>query len=137
MKKVLLTLLFGTYIFAASGMQWLTLKEAQEVSKLTYRPYFVMVVKDGCPYCEQEKRAMESDKKFQKLINDNMIPVLINQDHETVPDIFFTSATPTIFIYDNKQDRLVVKPAYGAIPTDKLKPWIQNVLFMWSRQFKW
>jgi len=122
MKNLLLLFLFSISLF---GSEWVSYKEVYE--NRPNKPIFVFVSQDNCKYCQIERKRFVKDKIFTKFLNENFQTVYINQSKDFIPVDLMSQMTPAFYILEPKSLRMLSDPAYGAIPLDKMKPWLEQI----------
>ncbi len=110
--KILILLIFATFAFCGD-VKWLSLKDAEALSKRENRIVMVEVSAHGCKYCvEMANTTLKNDKITSKL-NQYFAPVLFYNDEGNVPPKFFAKGTPTFFFID-KNGKKLSAPIFGA-----------------------
>ena len=124
MKKIVLIFILTVQLFS---MDWLKYNEALDIKDLVRKPLFIMVGSNNCKFCNKFKEKVENNKSFQDYLNGYFLPVYINKDREILPDNLMTPVTPMFFIVDYKSMKLLVDPAVGNQPLDKMFDWLDKV----------
>jgi len=121
--KFLLIFIISVNLFS---LDWISYKEIYD--NRPNKPIFVFVSKDNCKYCSIERDRMVKNKKFLSFLKKNFQTVYINQSKDFIPVYLMSSMTPAFYILESNQLKLLVQPAYGAIPLNEMRDWLEKVL---------
>lgn len=129
MKKILLLVIFVSTIYANEVLTYKKLYNMSQDGTLNINKLVVLMVgATDCPYCHREYNAIQKNESFRYFLNKNFTFLYVNQDKDFLPVDYYAPATPAFFILNPFNLRPVVeKPAFGAIPLDRLKPWLMEI----------
>lgn len=139
MKKTIILILLTLSFLEANTLNWLNYKEVYELSsdKLINKPVFVFVSRDNCRFCEKEKERIINNNIFKTFLEENYIPVHVNQDQDFIPVDLLSEMVPAFYILSPRTLRPIIsKPAYGAIPLDQLRKWLELFLTAYNKDNK-
>ena len=61
-----------------NSIDWISLKEAEYLSRKYDRTMLIFFYRPGCEYCDKMKKTVLSDPQISKKINENFYPVMLN-----------------------------------------------------------
>ena len=61
-----------------NSIDWISLKEAEYLSRKYDRNMLIFFYRPGCEYCDKMKKTVLSDPQISKKINENFYPVMLN-----------------------------------------------------------
>ena len=61
-----------------NSIDWISLKEAEYLSRKYDRNMLTIFYRPGCEYCDKMKKTVLSDPQISKKINENFYPVMLN-----------------------------------------------------------
>lgn len=118
MKLILLLILFVSGVFASSSqfieeMKYETnydvaLKKAKENKKIL----MMFASTKSCPWCRKLERQTLNKENINSLIQENFVPVAVDQELKDFPQKFEVKVVPTIY-FINPNDETVVGKALG------------------------
>ncbi|MCK5110350.1 MAG: thioredoxin family protein [Arcobacteraceae bacterium] len=144
-KRVILTLLLISQWLNASdalnNIKWQNdLNEAKELAQHFKKPIFLFLESRKCYYCPIMQEETFSDPRVEKEINENFIPLLLdnslgaesdvdNSGH--APERLTTSMTPAIYLMGPKEEMLKAKGKkhmiiYGMWTPNDLLDWLKD-----------
>ncbi|OPX26727.1 MAG: hypothetical protein B1H07_03725 [Campylobacteraceae bacterium 4484_166] len=117
-----------------------SLQDSKELAKKFNKPLFIFMESRRCYYCPIMKEKTFTDKDIIKLINENYIPVILDNSTGSESDVantghaperLTTSITPAIYIMGPNEEKLARKGKkhmliYGFWEADDLKIWLEK-----------
>ena len=70
---------------------------------------FVLYVKDGCPFCTRLEEEVLTDRHVRKYINENFVPVIINEYDKGYPKFLYSYIAPVSYVIDPKTNKILKK----------------------------
>ena len=140
-------LIFFSINLSADSIKWQDeLNDAKELAQYYKKPIFLFLESRGCYYCPIMKEKTFTNKKVIKEINDNFIPVILDnslgaesdvENSGHAPERLTTSMTPAIYIMVPKEEKLSKKGKrhmiiYGLWKPSELLDWLKDA----KRRFK-
>lgn len=102
-----------------------TLDQAEARSRDTGMPVLVLATADWCPPCQSMKRRTLSDKKIQRWISENTIPVVVDLSDRSSPppeaELLRVRSLPALLLL---RDGKEVARLEGAVSENKLLAWL-------------
>lgn len=148
-QKIIFLLLFisSFQILSAQEIKWQSeLNDAKELAQHFKKPIFLFLESRKCYYCPIMKEKTFTDKKVIKEINENFIPLILDNslgsesDVENTghaPERLTTSMTPAIYLMGPQEEKLAKKGKkhliiYGMWEAKELLEWLEDA----KRKFK-
>lgn len=150
-KKVIITLLLITgYLFASdvvNNIKWQhELNDAKELATKFKKPIFLFLESRKCYYCPIMQEETFNDPKVEKEINDNFIPLILDnslgaesdvENSGHAPERLTTSMTPAIYLMGPNEEMFNKKGKkhmilYGMWKSKDLLDWLKDA----KRKFK-
>jgi thiol:disulfide interchange protein len=94
MKKILLTLIFTTSLFAGE-LNWIhDYNKGLTLAKKEHKDVYLFIGADACKYCKKFKETTLSKKYVMQKLNAAFIPVYLSRDQHKIPDKFEKYGAP-------------------------------------------
>jgi len=128
MKKLVVSLLFGTLLFA-KGMIFSNFNKAVEYGRSSNKPIAVFIVSSSCIHCKELLLNMRKDKELLNFLGNNFAWVVIDVTRQKVPPIIpFSNSTPFIAVLNPNTLETLTDPIKGAVPNNLLYKYLSEVL---------
>jgi len=146
MRKIILLLFIISFSFSSQIKWQYELNDAKELAEHFKKPIFLFLESRRCYYCPIMKETTFVDKRVIKTLNENFIPLLLDNsvgaesDVENTghaPERLTTSMTPAIYFMGPKEEMLNKKGKkhmiiYGMWKADEFLQWLKTA----NRKFK-
>ncbi|MDQ1339222.1 MAG: hypothetical protein QG567_373 [Campylobacterota bacterium] len=106
MKKIFLLLIMVALGFSQTINFENSYETAIKKAKKENKPLMAVIVQTSCPWCKKFKEITLTDPKVIKKVNENFIPLMLNKDHDEMPDDIRARMVPTTYFLDSKGGEL-------------------------------
>jgi thiol-disulfide isomerase/thioredoxin len=125
-RAVILTMMLAIYAFSA--IPGISFEKFQKIRHKLNRPVVIFVYSPSCLYCKREAIAIDRDEKLKSLIRKKFVLVYANvKDPNLRPPFSTPERVPAFFVVEPKTLRLFSEPAIGAVPTEALREWLEEI----------
>ncbi|MDD3344408.1 MAG: thioredoxin family protein [Sulfurospirillaceae bacterium] len=85
----------------ASQYNYLTsYQEARAKALQTHKPLMILFVTTSCPWCQKLENQTLNKDEVNDYVQFHFVPVLLNKDIDTFPEVYDPFVSPTIFFVD-------------------------------------
>lgn len=129
MKKLFLTLIFSTFMFA-QGINWVyDLEEAKAIAKKEDKIVMMFISMQTCPVCDFMKEKVFTVKEIEDYLDKNMVMLHVDLDMDEIPMGLECIGTPTTY-FIRPDGSLIGKAILGATKAPyyikKLQPYVDQ-----------
>lgn len=129
MKKLFLTLIFSTLMFA-EGINWVyDLEEAKDIAKKENKIVMMFISMQTCPVCDFMKEKVFPVKEIEDYLNKNMVMLHVDLDMDEIPMGLECIGTPTTY-FIRPDGSLIGEAILGATKAPyyikKLQPYVDQ-----------
>jgi thioredoxin-related protein len=119
---------FKTY---DNNIKWTDYKSAYNLylDKKNNKHLFIMVGSTTCTYCKIAKQKINENKELINYINENFIPIYINQDKDFIPVDLMVPGTPAFWVTRSNGVPLY-RPIMGLKSVDELFKFLKADTFL-------
>ena len=123
-KKILVTLLIGSSLFAGNLNWESSYKVAKQKANEQNKELFLFVSSPTCPECNYMKKKIFTKDKVNEYINKNYISYQFLHKSDEVPKDMKMWGIPRLYI--SKGDDKVVAKKFGGLKADKLLKFLEQ-----------
>jgi thioredoxin-related protein len=101
MKKILLPLLFATFLSAAEIAWKHDLKSAAEAAEANNKKVMILMSSESCRYCRQMHREVFANDAIAEYINKHFVALELDINKDAYPDALDVRGVPATFFFSS------------------------------------